>query len=81
MSKDKLTIFVERLQRIGINIKCAGNVPWIYLYEVNGKRVKETGNGGNHGYVIAWYPTKIDGEIKLTDNMSGIFNLIRKYIK
>jgi hypothetical protein len=75
MTKDKLTIFGDRLKRIGINIECAGNIPWIYLNKVNGKRVKETGNGGNHGYVIGWYGK----EIRLADDMSGVFELIRKY--
>lgn len=40
MSKDKLTIFVDRLKRIGIDIECAGNIPWIYLNKVNGKQSK-----------------------------------------
>ena len=79
MSRDKLTIFGDRLKRIGINIECAGNIPWIYLNKVNGKRVKETGNGGNHGYVVAWYPVQTNQDIRLADDMSGVFDLIRKY--
>lgn len=72
---DELKIFVERLKRIGIEIKMVGNAPWIYLDEVNGNKVKETGNQGNHGFTIAWYV--MDG-IKLADT-KGVFELLRKY--
>ena len=75
MSKDRLTILCDRLKRIGITIECGVNIPWIYLDKVNGNKVDETGNGGNHGYVIGWYNTGI----KLADDMSGVFDLIRKY--
>jgi hypothetical protein len=73
---DELKTLVNRLKRIGIEIKCTGNVPWIYLSSVNGNQVKETGNGGNHGFTIAWYK---DNGTELHSNMKGVFELIRKY--
>lgn len=75
--KDKLTIFVERMKRIGIDIKLAGNYPWIYINSINDKRVIEKFLG-NHGFTIAFMPIKKDKELEFTD-IKEIFNLIRKY--
>ena len=33
--KNEITVFVERLKKIGITIELAGNIPWIYLDKVN----------------------------------------------
>ena len=38
---DKVSIFVERLKKININIILHGNYPWIYLDSVNGNKIKE----------------------------------------
>ena len=76
--KDKLTTFVDRLQKIGINVKLTGNYPWIYLSEINGKRVTETFLA-NHGFTISFMPIKNDSELGFTD-ITQIFKLIRKYI-
>ena len=78
MEKDKLTVFVDRMKRIGIDIKLAGNFPWIYINSINGKRVTETFEA-NHGFTIAFLPIKNDKEIEFTD-ITEIFKLIRKYV-
>lgn len=78
MEKDKLKIFVDRMKRININIKLVGNYPWIYIDEINGKRVTEKFEG-NHGFTIAFLPVRADRELEFTD-ISEIFKLIRKYI-
>jgi len=39
--KPLMTRFSERLERIGITVKLGANLPWIYLDEVNGVRVKD----------------------------------------
>ena len=78
MEKDKLKVFVDRMNRININIKLVGNYPWIYIDEINGKRVTEKFEG-NHGFTIAFLPVRIDRELEFTD-ISEIFKLIRKYI-
>lgn len=78
MEKDKLTVFVDRMKRIGIDIKLAGNYPWIYINSINGKRVTETFEA-NHGFTIAFLPIKNDKEIEFTD-ITEIFKLVRKYV-
>jgi hypothetical protein len=78
MEKDKITVFVNRMNRIGIDVKLAGNFPWIYINSINGKRVTETFEA-NHGFTIAFLPIKNDKEIEFTD-ITETFKLIRKYI-
>jgi hypothetical protein len=78
MEADKLKVFVDRMQKININIKLVGNYPWIYIDEINGKRVAEKFEG-NHGFTIAFLPVRADRELEFTD-ISEIFKLIRKYI-
>ena len=78
METDKLKVFVDRMQKININIKLVGNYPWIYIDEINGKRVTEKFEG-NHGFTIAFLPVRSDRELEFTD-ISEIFKLIRKYI-
>lgn len=76
--EDKITIFVERLKKIGIEVKLGSNVPWIYLEYVNGKRVYEKFRA-NHGFTIAFYPIKVEKEIEFT-NIKEMFKIIRKYV-
>ncbi len=75
--KDKVTVFLKRLERIGLNVKLSGNVPWIYIDKINNISVTEKFQG-NHGFTLAFYPIKKDQEIEFTD-ISEIFNLLRKY--
>jgi len=75
--KDKITVFVERLQKIGIEMKLGGNYPWVYIDYINGKRVTEKFKA-NYGFTIAFTPIKPGQEIMFTD-MKEIFKLIRKY--
>jgi hypothetical protein len=78
MENDKLKVFVDRMKKININIKLVGNYPWIYIDEINGKRVTEKFEG-NHGFTIAFLPVRADRELVFTD-ISEIFKLIRNYI-
>ena len=75
---DKLTVFVDRLKRIGIDVELMGNYPWIYLDNINGKKVTERFMG-EWGFTIAFLPIRVGKEIEFTD-ISEIFQLIRKYI-
>ncbi len=77
--QDILKTFINRMNRLGIDVKLAGNFPWIYLDKINGKRVTETFEG-NHGFTIAFLPIRDNQQMKFT-NISEIFKLIRKYIK
>ena len=78
MEKDKITVFVDRMNRIGIDVKLAGNFPWIYINSINGKRVTETFEA-NHGFTVAFLPVRVDQELAFTD-ITEIFKLIRKYV-
>ena len=75
--EDKLTIFIKRMKKLGIEIKLASNFPWVYIHEINGQEVTETFQG-NHGFTITYLPIKKDQELKFTD-IGEIFKLIRKY--
>ena len=81
MEKERnvLDSLVERLQKIGIEIKLAGNYPWVYVYEINGKKVTET-FFANHGFTVAFIPLKLEKKMELTD-IGEIFKLIRIYKK
>lgn len=70
---EKVKIFIDRLAKIGIEIKLAGNVPWIYLSQVNGKTVKET-HYAEHGFCIGFY----SDNFKFLD-IEKMFETIRKY--
>lgn len=74
---DKITVFVERLKKIDIDVKLGGNLPWIYIDYINGERVTEKFQG-NHGFTLAFIPIKEGDQIKFTD-IKEIFKLIRKY--
>lgn len=51
---DELKILINRLKKIGIEIKCSGNYPWIYLDSVNGNKIDpDDYYRGNHGFTIA----------------------------
>ena len=77
MVKDKLTIFIDRMKNLGINVELIGNYPWIYIHTINGVRVTEQFMA-NHGFTIAFLPVKLGEELKFTD-IGEIFKLIRKY--
>ena len=79
MSIDKITVFVKRLRRIGIDIKLSNNYPWTYITEINNKRVTEKFRA-NHGFTLTFIPLKEDEELCFTD-IGEIFKLIRKYCK
>ena len=77
--QDILKTFIDRMNRLGIDVKLAGNFPWIYIQEINGKRVTETFEG-NHGFTIAFLPIRNNQQMRFTD-IAEIFKLIRKYVK
>lgn len=51
---DAVSRVQQRLNKIGIDARFSGNLPWIYLDSVNGIRVKQTKNA-RHGYCVAHY--------------------------
>lgn len=79
MEKNILIVFVERMKKLGIEVELVGNIPWIYIEKVNGKRIqKDDYFLGNHGFTIAFYPIRNDQVMEFTD-ISRIIKLIRKY--
>lgn len=75
---DKLTIFINRLEKLNIKISLISNYPYVYLYKVNEKIVKEK-SYSDHGFTIAFLPIREGQDIKFT-NIGEIFKLIRKYL-
>lgn len=75
---NKIDIFVNRLNKIGITIELVGNIPWIYLTKVNGKTVKEK-YCSEYGFTVAFLDIKLDNDYCFTD-ISEIFKIIRKYV-
>ena len=78
LSTDKLKVFVDRLNKIGIEVKLSGNFPWIYLDEICGMRVKETFRA-NHGFTVMFLPGRNDSPVSNFTDITEIFKLIRKY--
>lgn len=74
---DKITIFIARLKKNGVNITLGNNYPWIYIDKINGKVVTEKFQA-NHGFTLAFIPIRKNVELEFTD-ISEIFKLIRKY--
>jgi len=78
ISTDKLGVFIERLKKIGIEVKLSGNFPWVYISEINGIRVKEKFQA-NHGFTVMFLPGRNDSPPSEFTDIKEIFNLLRKY--
>ena len=75
---DKIKVFVERLKKIGIEVKLVGNYPWVYLDEICGIKVKEK-FAGNHGFTLIFLPGLTDSPPSEFTDITETFKLIRKY--
>ena len=78
LTGDKIRIFVERLKKIGIEVKLVGNYPWVYIDEICGIKVKEKFEG-NHGFTLIFLPARNDSPPSEFTDIKEIFNLLRKY--
>jgi len=76
---NEVEVFINRMKRIGIKLDLVSNIPWIYLYRVNGNRVQPEDYNANHGYTIAWYPVKVGEKVHLDSDLTRTFKVIRKY--
>ena len=70
--------FKRRLARVGIDVEFAGNYPWVYLYSINGRVVRER-YLGDHGFTVGFLPIREGQSFCFTD-LGVIFDLIRKYV-
>jgi hypothetical protein len=80
LTGDKITVFVERLKKIGIEVKLVGNFPWVYIDEICGKKVTETFDG-NWGFTLIFLPPRLDSPVSEFTDITEIFKLIRKYVE
>lgn len=80
LTGDKITVFVERLKKIGIDVKLSGNFPWVYIDEICGIKVKERFDG-NHGFTIIFLPARNDSPPSNFTDIEETFKLIRKYVR
>jgi hypothetical protein len=78
ISTDKLGVFVERLKKLGIEVKLSGNFPWVYINEICGIRVTERFEA-NHGFTVMFLPGRNDSPPSEFTDITEIFKLIRKY--
>jgi hypothetical protein len=80
LTSDKITRFVERLKKIGIDVKLSGNFPWVYIDEIGGKRGTERFEA-NHGFTLIFLPGRNDSPPSEFTDITEIFKLVRKYAK
>ena len=80
LTGDKITRFVERLKKIGIDVKLSGNFPWVYIDEICGIRVTEKFQA-NHGFTLIFLPGRTDSPVSEFTDITEIFKLIRKYVR
>ena len=80
LTGDKIKVFVERLKKLGIEIKLVGNFPWVYIDEICGIKVKER-LYGNHGFTLIFLPGRTDSPPSEFTDITETFKLIRKYVR
>jgi hypothetical protein len=80
LTGDKITRFVERLKKIGIEVKLTGNYPWVYIDKICGVKVKET-LAANHGFTLIFLPVRNDSPPSEFTDITETFKIIRKYVK
>lgn len=69
----KLERLANRLNKLNIQVEFVLNYPWVYLYKVNNKRVKELYHS-NHGFTICFI-----NDNKFL-NRKRLFKKIREYL-
>jgi hypothetical protein len=73
-----ISSFVNRLKKIGIQVELFGNYPWVYLDEVNGKKVTEKFMS-NHGFTC-FFTAIHPGEPDTITDIPAIFKQIRQIL-
>ena len=70
--------FVNRLNRIGIEVTLTANYPWVYLETVNNKKIKEK-YMSKYGYTIFFLPIDNKRKVKFIDRRA-VFRKIRSML-
>ena len=70
-----LNVFVARMKKLGITMKFSSSIPWVYIDEICGKKVREK-HASEHGFCIGYRNHYFKFEYE-----KEMFKLIRKYIK
>jgi len=52
---NRISLFVKRLEKIGVRVDLLGNFPWVYLHKVNDVKVEGSFHA-DHGFCIGYYP-------------------------
>jgi hypothetical protein len=73
---NKISLFVERLRKIGIEVELVGNFPWIYLDKVNGKKVTERFMA-RHGFTAFMLSVRPGNKPKWSD-IRKVFSKVRE---
>lgn len=71
--------FIERMNKIGIKVELTAYYPWVYIYSINGIRVKEIRYSESY-YTLCFSPIKIGERANFID-IRELFKVIRKYVK
>lgn len=74
---EQLDVLKKRLGKVGVDVEFIANLPWVYMYRINGQLVKERYEA-EHGFTVAFLPVRRDTPFHFTD-LSHTFKLIRKY--
>jgi hypothetical protein len=72
---------VNRLSKIGYDVKFTMNYPWIYLQEVNGIAVQQKRNS-EHGFCFGYFTASTSNTTEFNfDNtdLKELFNLLKIY--
>ncbi len=70
--------FINRLSKLKIKVDLLSNYPYIYLWKINGKKVKEKHNS-KWGFTVCMKPIMAGDKDEWTD-ITLIFETIRKYL-
>jgi len=74
-----ISSFVNRLEKIGINVELISNYPWVYLHKVNGRLVTEKYNS-EHGFTIFFSSLHLSSPPHIMCDGKIIFNKIREML-
>lgn len=80
MENDMISVFIKRLQKVGIEIELVCNFPWIYLYKVNGKLVTDKFMA-EHGFTAFFLSVRTDDPVKYKiSDSKKVFKQIREML-